>query len=307
MRNVADPATGLGSVGYSYKMGTYDVTAAQYAQFLNAVATTSDPYGLYNAGMANAPSTGPFSVGCGISQTVVSLSFSYSVAAGDQNLPVNWTTWGDAARFCNWLDNGQPAAPEGNGTTETGAYTLSGDTANLLTETRNPGAKYCLPTWNEWYKAAYYMGDGTASGYWVYPTKSNTAPSNQLSATGTNNANFYDVHGIGYTDLATFLTPVGYFEDSPSSYGTYDMGGDVGQWTEFAQAPYRGAPCDSFSYSLYGAYYLQAGSMYYSVPTAGSPTIGFRVASVPEPGSMALLLAAALALGIWRLRHEPTR
>ena len=34
------------------QMGTYDVTAAQYAQFLNAVATTSDPYGLYNSSMA---------------------------------------------------------------------------------------------------------------------------------------------------------------------------------------------------------------------------------------------------------------
>ena len=28
------------------------------------------------------------------------------------------------------------------------------------------------------------------AGYWSYPTKSNSAPSNVLSATGTNNANF---------------------------------------------------------------------------------------------------------------------
>ena len=28
--------------------------------------------------------------------------------------------------------------------------------------------------------------------YWLYPTQSNTAPSNMLSATGTNNANFYN-------------------------------------------------------------------------------------------------------------------
>ena len=34
------------------KMGTYDVTVGQYCQFLNAVATTGDPYGLYNIGMA---------------------------------------------------------------------------------------------------------------------------------------------------------------------------------------------------------------------------------------------------------------
>jgi len=47
--NVADPATGgtLGSVGYTYQMGTYDVTTAQYCQFLNAVAKT-DTYGCYS-------------------------------------------------------------------------------------------------------------------------------------------------------------------------------------------------------------------------------------------------------------------
>ena len=34
------------------------------------------------------------------------------------------------------------------------------------------------------------------AGYWDYPTKSNTAPSNVLSSSGTNNANFYNG---GYT------------------------------------------------------------------------------------------------------------
>lgn len=35
--------TGYGSVQYSYSIGTYEVTNAQYAEFLNAVAQT-DPY-----------------------------------------------------------------------------------------------------------------------------------------------------------------------------------------------------------------------------------------------------------------------
>ena len=47
--NVADPLTGYGNVPYTYYMGEYDVTMGQYAAFLKAVATTSDPYGLYNA------------------------------------------------------------------------------------------------------------------------------------------------------------------------------------------------------------------------------------------------------------------
>ena len=58
--------------------------------------------------------------------------------------------------------------------------------------TRNAGAKYFLPSENEWYKAAFYKGGGTNAGYGLYPTKSdaNNPPSNVLSATGTNNANY---------------------------------------------------------------------------------------------------------------------
>ena len=55
-----DHSTGYGSVAYNYAMGTYDVTAAQYVQFLNAVAKTGDPYGLYNPLMGGAAS-GPAS------------------------------------------------------------------------------------------------------------------------------------------------------------------------------------------------------------------------------------------------------
>ena len=53
-------------------------------------------------------------------------------------------SWGDAARFCNWLQNGQPTSgTEGTGTTETGAYTLNGATTNTqlmaVASTRNAG------------------------------------------------------------------------------------------------------------------------------------------------------------------------
>ena len=184
--NAADPATGslYGSVGYTYQMGQYDVTAGQYTALLNAVAAT-DTYGLYNSGMAVV---GTGSYGCGIVQSGSSGSYTYSVATAYQNFPVNCVSWGDAARFCNWLQNGQLTGAEGPGTTETGAYTLNGDTTNYL-ETRNAGAKYFIPSENEWYKAAYY--NPSNGSYWAYPTQSNTAPGNIAARTGTNNANYY--------------------------------------------------------------------------------------------------------------------
>ena len=42
----------LGSVGYSYNVGTYEVTNAQYAEFLNAKAA-ADPLGLYDTAMSS--------------------------------------------------------------------------------------------------------------------------------------------------------------------------------------------------------------------------------------------------------------
>jgi formylglycine-generating enzyme len=223
---VGDPgnaanADGYGAVGYTYQMGQYDVTAAQYAMFLNDMAAISDPYRLYTTDMATGYAA------CGISQTVNSGTYSYSVTPGHDNFPVNYVSWGNAARFCNWLQNGQPIGAEGNGTTETGAYTLNGwtDVADLMTVTHNTGAKYFIPTENEWYKATYYKGHGTNASYWLYPTKSDVPPINTLSSSGTNNANFYDYYGTGNggnTDPPNYLTSVGTFASSPGPYGTFD-------------------------------------------------------------------------------------
>ncbi|MGA2033361.1 MAG: SUMF1/EgtB/PvdO family nonheme iron enzyme [Thermoguttaceae bacterium] len=289
--NAAD-TTGYGAVGYTYQMGKYDVTAAQYTAFLNAVARTGDPYGLYNSNMA-----ADASYGCGISRSVTSGTYSYATTKNG-NFPVNYVSWGDAARFSNWLQNGQPNGLEGNGTTETGTYTLNGDVSSLM-EARNPGATYFIPSENEWYKSAYYKGGGTNAGYWQYPTKSNTAPSNVLSASGTNNANF---DNNGYTDPTNYLTPVGYFAGSPGPYGTYDQAGDVSQWTEAdVGGSSRGLRGGTF---LSSSIYMEASVRFNVIPSVEASNLGFRVASTPEPGSIALLLAGALAFGIWRQRRN---
>jgi len=236
----APDTTGYGAVGYAYQMGQYDVTVAQYTQFLNAVAAT-DTYGLYNSLMAtDYPG---WSIRFGIARSGSPGSYTYSVigngdgplrdaATGNANVPVFDETWGDAARFSNWLQNGQPTGAQGPGTTETGAYTLNGATTTdaLQAVTRNAGATYVIPSEDEWYKAAYYKGGGTNAAYWAYATQSNTVPSNVLSASGTNNAN-YDNNG-SRTDPVNFLTPVGAFASSPSAYGTYDQAGNVWNWTE---------------------------------------------------------------------------
>jgi formylglycine-generating enzyme len=298
MVTVADPGnaadtTGYGSVNSIYQVGKYDVTTTQYAEFLNAVAKT-DPYGLYTT----------ISERGGIVRSGSSNSYSYSVLTGHENFPVNYVSWGDAARFCNWLHNDQPTDPEGAGTTETGAYTLNGTTSStdLMQITRNAGAKYFIPSEDEWYKAAYYKAGGTDAGYWLYPTQSNTAPSNALSATGTNNANY------GQTDPVNLLTPVGVFASSSGSYGTYDQGGNVYQWNEAIIPTFISSVRGIRGGCFYDRSDELAASYREEGPQFGSPTnkdhrIGFRVASVPEPSSFLLLLLGAGSI-LYRKRYR---
>ena len=286
-----DP-TYYGSVNYNYRIGKYDVTTAQYCQFLNAVAKT-DTYGLYNTKM----DAGYYPT-VAIVQSGSPGSYSYSVTGSyneKENCPVFAVGWDDAARYCNWLQNGQPSGDQGPGTTETGAYTLGGMVTNddLLSVTRNAGATYFLPSEDEWYKAAFYKGGGTNAGYWLYPTQSDTAPSNVLSATGTNNANYDDG---GYTDPTNLLTPVGTFAASPGPYGTYDMAGNLWNWNEETidsdiARGLRGGDCHLDSDYLASSY-----RSYNSPPADAWSTVSFRVASVPEPGSVAMLAGIAMML-----------
>ncbi len=271
-------------------MGKYDVTTSQYAQFLNAVAAT-DPYGLYSTTMA----PGPQLAYCGIVRNGSPGSYSYSVMPGRENFPVSSLSWGDAARFCNWLANGQVSGAEGPGTTETGSYTLDGAmTDRALTQVdRSLGARYVIPTNDEWYKAAYHVAGTTAPWTWLYPTQSDQTPSNAMSSTGTNNANYafyYHYAPYWYTDPVNYLTPVGAFAASPGPYGTFDMGGDVEQWTEGRKAngTLRGVAGGSFADE-----YFRVGAD--SNPNDLQPTAdngvstGFRIALVPEPMSVLLV------------------
>src|SRR5262245_45705725 len=99
--NACDPKNGIftgvpickGAVGYSYQIGTYEVTNAQYAEFLNAKAA-SDPYGLFNPGrMDDADGWG------GITRSGSSGSYTYATIAGRENRPVNFVSFFDAVRF----------------------------------------------------------------------------------------------------------------------------------------------------------------------------------------------------------------
>jgi len=175
--NAADPLNsgsipGIGSVSTAYKIAATEVTLDQYVSFLNAVAE-SDPNGLFYTSMSSDLNI------AGINRSGSPGFYTYSVV-GSGNRPVTYVSWNDAARFTNWLHNGQ-----GSGGTESGVYDMS-----LSNPSRSGSASYWLPSENEWYKAAYYDpgAGGPADDYWRHATRSDTAPGNAIGP-GANNAN----------------------------------------------------------------------------------------------------------------------
>jgi formylglycine-generating enzyme required for sulfatase activity len=259
--NAAD-TTGYGAVAYAYQIGKYEVTNSQYAAFLNAKGA-SNSGAIYNSSMTST----------GITQTGSSGNFSYSVTSGFENKPVVYVSWFDAARFANWMMNGQ-----GSNDMETGAYTLNGATSGIITA--NIGAQVYIPTENEWYKAAYYNAANTS--YSLYPNGQDT-----ITTADANYNNF-----VGST------TNVGTYSSDPSSYGTSDQGGNVWEWNDAVTGSSRGLRGGSFN-SVENN--LRASGRNTNGPALELNHIGFRVASVPEPTS---LLLTMLAGGVMLARRK---
>ena len=244
-----------GSVAYDFGIAQTETTVADYVQFLNAVAryVPSDSQyqyltKLWNGDMAPSQSNSHSVIGDQIYRTGQAGDWTYTAAAGADQLPIANISWFNAARFVNWLNNGQPAysvfTPDPG--TETGVYTLDGTTSTVIT-TRAAGAKYWLPSENEWYKAAYYDPTKTTvnpetgnAGYWSYPTKSDTAPNNPKprDLTGTNAAAYNSV----VFPEGDKLVDVGAYANSASYYGTLNQAGNLWEWTDSYVSDYQDQP-----------------------------------------------------------------
>ena len=281
--NAAD-TFGDGAVAYVYRISETEVSNAQYAEFLNAVAAT-DTNDLYDTSMGSGFG--------GITRSGSSGSFTYSAIAGRENMPVNFVDFYDSLRFANWLHNGQPTGAQANGTTESGAYTITaaGIAANSIT--RNAWGTIFLPDEDEWYKAAYY--DAVSANYFFYPTGTDTEPTCAVPGATANTANCDLVVGD--------LTIVGSYTGSASPSGTFDQGGNALEWTEtiFTSA-YRIARGGEFEdlpidLSVIASNHLGTSWEF--------KLLGFRVASpVPPVPSLSplgiALLSSLLGLAGWR-------
>ena len=271
--NAAD-TTRYGSVGYTYRIGTYAISQNQIDK-----ATAS--------GLAN----------------VVAGAWS-----GDK--PAANMTWYESAAFVNWLNTSKGFTPAyslswSGSTWSMALWTVTDpgyDASNLY---RNSLAKYFLPSENEFYKAAYGKSDG--SGYYLYPTASNSAPTAVASGTDANTAVFSG-------NIVNPQVPASVYEAGGlSSYGTMGQGGNIWGWEESAYDGVNDSSTEARGVrgGLWGndADALRSTVRDYDNGVGGIGT-GFRVASVdiasiPEPSSYALfglgIIGALLAVRRKRL------
>lgn len=286
--NIPEPATLFGSVSYEFDIGKYMVTIDQYCTFLNSVAK-KDTYKLYNERM-----TSDLNV-AGIERKGSDGSYSYSVMDNDgssANRPISYVSFFDAARFANWMSNGQPIGDQDERTTEAGAYPLYGVIDGVVPSKSavNPNTgsppEYYIPLESEWYKAGFFDPDlsNGAGGYWTYATQSNSQPGNKVGP-DSNSCNYiadslYSVtQSVQYVASENYLSDVGAFTKSPSYYKTFDQNGNLGEWNNADGFP-------SSSMGTRGNFWASglAGLRAFAYVSASqeSNDLGFRIASPKE-------------------------
>jgi formylglycine-generating enzyme len=184
--------------------------------------------------------------------------------------PASYVSLYEAKKYANYLTeqanggltNYNLYSADGTGT---GSYTRADAISdNILV--------YGVPTEDEWYKAAYYTGN--AGDPWsLYANGTDTDPTK-----GTTNGWNYDF----FKRSPNYTWTAGYGGEEQN--GTYDMMGNVWEWTEDSSGVIRGG-----AYGNDGEYLRSSVRISSFDPTTENGPIGFRVAAIPEPATMGLL------------------
>jgi len=258
----------FGSVDYTYRIGKYEISRTMIEK-----ASTAGGLGL----------------------TLFDMQF---LGGNGANQPATGISWYEAAQFVNWLNTstGNTAAYKFNGST----FELWQDGVdagyNASNPFRNSQAKYVLPSVDEWYKAAFYdpAGGGT---YYNYPTGSDSVPTAVTSGTtaGTAVYNLSLNTGPAEINLAGGLSP----------YETMGQAGNVWEWEETdgdllnnSAGSTRGLRGSTWAHTQ--TVNLSSSHRLGHNATSSGNNLGFRVASVPEPGTLLLGLLGTMGLLIRR-------
>lgn len=285
---------GRGSVDYTFRISRFEVTTAQWMEFVNTFSTQGDQYTHFLS---------PREWGAEEDLRYNGPGRRWRLSGPNTaRFPVAGMTWRDAAMYANWLHNGKS---DDFASLEYGAYDAStwGDNGFFFTDdpTHLPGAKFWIPTLDEWMKAVHYdpnrHGPGE-EGWWTYPNMSDEVPAPGPPGVGETSAG-WDVGEIAWR------IPLGsYGEVSP--WGLLDTSGGASEWLEEVMWP--GSPRGR---GVGGGYAGDAGwymNDHVSVfqghyPDSGGMGNGLRLVTVPAPSAGGTAGIAAVCLMHHRRRR----
>ena len=283
------PGRWVGNVDYTYRMATTEVTGSQWLEFVRNYAQY-----VSNDEQANSDFTSGAIVFIGRDSQNRP---QYSLAPIYENVAVGFS-WRYAARYCNWLHNDKALTRDAyeRGAYDTSTFTQNPDGTYNDQATHSPGARYWIPSDNEWTKAAYYdpnkFGPGQG-GYWRYPNGSDTPLVGGLPGEpGAQSSGPLPYEGPSYQ---SYNIPVGSYPGSNRPWGLLDTSGGASEWTETwgwvldgrgLGRTIRGSGTGAGEYAEYGD---NINADYFFGP---NDQFGLRLASaIPSPGSMITLAA----------------
>jgi hypothetical protein len=285
----SNPGLEIGAVAYEFRLTRTEATVEQYAQFANAYLRWNPQRAMDNEVWGRF--LGP--TGDGRVQYLPEYA----------HYPVQ-LSWRMAARWCNWLHNEQADRADAfeNGAYDTSTFVTTPGGVVLDQLTRSPGARFWIPSRDEWTKGAYYdphrYGPG-AGGYWLYPHRSNDEPRSGLSSLG-GQTNAGEGVPVEFASMN-----VGSYPDVQSAWGLLDLSGGASEWSEWTVLTSRdrvgmGSTYRDFGYTTTDQ--IAASSF------AGAPwttPFGLRVASV-IPAPSALVVVSAWGMHLFaRTRRTP--
>ncbi len=289
---------GRGAVDYQFRIGKFEVTTAQWAEFMNAAldrpSTDRIPH-VFAPTQWGAVGATPQNPG----------GQRFTVPAGREMIPTGGVNWRTSAIFCNWLHNGKGTSRE---SFLSGAYDVStfghfGGVTFTDQLTRSPGARYYIPSLDEWMKAAHWSPDrnGPGQGGWYLYSNSSDSPFRYgppgvliNGQPATANASWSD---FGFPGHNPFNVPLGAYTGVVSPWGLMDVAGATSEWTEEwfrfpdEQFPrYRTFEGSAWDFGTNG---LPDQVLYYrgsEFPSFSGYDMGFRVAaSIPAPSGFVIL------------------
>lgn len=213
---------GRGRVDYQYRMGKYEITTAQWMEYVNTFSTQSNDLQFFATPVFWGAETDTTYSGPGRRYRL------RSDAKADMR-PVVGISWRDAARFCNWMHNGKSSSLSSlqSGAYYTSTFVTHADASWDDQATRSPGAKYWIPSLDEWIKAAHFdpNKNGGAGGWWQFSNGSDVAPVGGPPGVGTANT------GFNLPSFGEFEIPLGSYSTT-NAWGLFDMAGSGSEFTE---------------------------------------------------------------------------